>query len=160
MPAKQMKLWPLVALTVLVCGAGNFVGGFFGLLASVLYAMATDHSPAIAGILLGGSGGLLAGVTWCVVIIRRILRGYRQRRPASPKLILFGILWGFLVAMGTTLVLHAGLMIAVGRWQGEELLIGLGFGATAGVLTGALAGLLAWAAAALAKPTRPPAAPT
>lgn len=141
MAAEKLKAMPLVLLGVFVCLAGTFVGGFFGMLASLMY----DEGDILPeGIFLGAGGGLAAGLLWRHVIIRRAARG-------GGALVACGALWGLLVGVLDTLFVHAGLTITTWSCDVGAFLLGLAFGAAAGASVGAVCGLLCWAAAAWAR---------
>jgi hypothetical protein len=81
-------------LRVIVCAAGAAVGAFFG---SFAYP---------TGTVLGGAGGVLAGLVWTRVMLRRSKAGYSRAR-----LVRAGAGWGIVVGLLATAVLHGGLIL-------------------------------------------------
>ena len=160
MPPRPVKLWPLVALVVLVCGAGNFVGGLFGLLAGAFYVGPDGASVKTASILLGGLGGLLAAISWLAAVLRKMLSDFRAHGRVAGRIVLRGLLFGPIVGLGATAILHVGLRLLAEPSSdfgfGFVLLWAAIFAVGAGLLTGLICGLLAWVAGRLAQPSEPP----
>jgi hypothetical protein len=88
---------PHGGLTVKVCLLGSAVGAFFG---SFAYPLGT---------VLGGAGGLAAGLLWTWIMLRRV-------RPQATKrqILNAGALWGIVVGMIATAILHGGLAVFPG----------------------------------------------
>lgn len=126
-------------LFVFVSVAGALVGGFFGSLSPILYNLESPRILFNAGLVLGGAGGLLAGIIWCLRMRFRI-----RTEPSYWSVVGRGALNGLLVSVLATVILHAGLMVVATRWAPEALLGGLLFGAPAGVIVGAFCGMIAW----------------
>ena len=150
-PGDPRRGWVFGLLRVLVCGAAALVGGFFGLAASGTYSGFGGAARHTAGILLGGCGGVLAGVVWCRVMVPRARRTWRTG--GGGKLVIGGLIWGIYVGLGCTVLLHAGLMIVAWRFEPALLALCLPFGAVAGLLTGLLCGVLTLIAAAVTRPS-------
>ena len=136
----ENRKWPLVVLTVCVVIAGAGVGGFFGLLASVLYGL-SEVGPGLVHILgpiLGGTGGAGAGLLWSW------LMGRLSPQASGARIVLVGIGWGIVVGLLATVFLHSGLMIASGRFYGDAIIAGAFFGIPAGFATGLVCGFIRW----------------
>jgi len=143
----ENRKWLPVALAVFVVIAGAGVGGFFGLLASVLYGL-SEVGPGlvhILGLILGGTSGAGAGLLWCW------LMGRLSPQASGGRIVLVGIGWGTVVGSLATVFLHSGLMIAIGRLHGDAInaiTAGPFFGVPAGIATGLVCGFLRWAVVA------------
>ena len=141
MPHTPVRQWPFVMAGVGVCAAAMAVGGWFGALGTFLYDEAGE--AVSGGTLLGGAGGLLAGVLWSwrltVCSARRIPNG----RGAGP--VLCGVLWGLAAGALATVLLHVELMALLGAWQLLSISVGLLFGVPAGAALGLICGLSWWA---------------
>lgn len=147
MPDGPIRKWPFIVAGVFVCAAGAGAGGFFGALASLLYGMEDS-----LGLWLGIAGGLLAGVVWC----RVMSRAARRYRGGSSGLgmVGWGALWGIIVGLIATVIVHGGLMIAdsanytTGTLEAFAIW-GLSFGIGAGAGTGLVCALVWWGVAYL-----------
>ena len=138
MPSTRGKL----LLFLFVCVAGVLVGGLFGSLAPWLYSLLdVPQYLFTTGIVFGGMSGLLAGVLWCFWFLRKI-----QSPPPYHSVVGRGTLFGVLVGILATVILHAGLMLAAERWAPDALASGLMFGIPAGGLLGAVCVGGAWGA--------------
>jgi hypothetical protein len=84
---------PRGALTAKVCLLGAIVGGFFG---SFAYPMGTC---------LGALGGLVAGVLWTRLMLRRTGPGQSRTRIVGA-----GVGWGVVVGLVATVILHGGII--------------------------------------------------
>jgi hypothetical protein len=82
------------ALLNIVCVAGGCVGAFFGLFALPF------------GPLLGAVGGIVAGLLWTRIMLRRARSGFGR-----GKLVFAGTGWGIVVGLLATAILHGGLII-------------------------------------------------
>jgi len=136
----ENRKWPLVVLTVFVVIAGAAVGGFFGLLASVLYGL-SEAGPGLVPILapiLGGTSGAGAGILWSW------LMGRLSPQASGGRIVLVGIGWGVVVGSLATVWLHSGLMIASGRLNGYPIMAVPFYGVPAGFATGLVCGFLRW----------------
>jgi hypothetical protein len=149
------RIWPFVALTIIVCAAAGFAGFFFGALAAGGYGQepgAPNFEVVLpGGMLLGTASGLLVGGAWCWYMIR-----LARSEPGVP-LILQGALFGLLSGLASTLVLHAGLMANSGMVNLPVLGIGLLCGIVAGLVVGLMGGVLCKVARILARRPVPPA---
>ena len=138
----ENRKWLPVALAVFVVIAGAGVGGFFGLLASVLYVYGLpEASPSpmhILGPILGGVSGAGAGLLWSW------LMGRLLPQASGARIVLVGIGWGIVVGSLATVFLHSGLMIASGRLNGGAIMAVPFFGVPAGLATGLVCGFLRW----------------
>jgi hypothetical protein len=121
-------------IVILICLAGGGVGAFFG----------SFEFPL--GTVLGGLGGIVAGVTWAGILLDRARQGYSR-----GGLVGTGTIWGMVVGILATLILHGGLAAwhsAEGRASPTEfpglflLLVGVILAVPAGAFTGAICGLL------------------
>ncbi|GAH56349.1 unnamed protein product [marine sediment metagenome] len=151
MGGERIRKWPFIVAGVFVCVAGAGAGGFFGALASLLYGMEDPHLQAL-GLGLGIAGGLLGGVVWCRVMLRAAQR-YRGGS-SGLGMVGWGTLWGIIVGLITTVIVHGGLMIAgLGRHTTGALesfaFWGLPFGVGAGAGTGLVCALIWWGVASL-----------
>ncbi|MBP7747994.1 MAG: hypothetical protein KA383_17915 [Phycisphaerae bacterium] len=149
----------VVLFTCIVLVLGTVTAGFFGLFAGAAYGFMVSWDAPVFGVIglcCGAFAGLLAGVAWCWVMIRR------ARRSSERGLAGLGALVGFGVGVLSTILLHALLMFMSSHADDMVLLIGLGCGAVAGLAVGAICGaLLRWfAPAATPPPETPPAVPT
>lgn len=127
---------------VLVCGAGAVVGWLFGSLAPLTYRYAPSQGGGwnpwvfVAGVILGISGGLLAGMDWCRKVLPLARSGGGEKGWVGR-----GILWGGRVGIRCAVLLHVGLAI-VSLLVGIPLFPGALVGVTIGLVAGAVAGLL------------------
>ncbi len=141
-----IRKWPFVVTGIFVCVTGGFVGGFFGLLGGLGFAFgnAVIHG---CGLALGVTGGVLAGGLW-IWRMSRISNAYiTDENPTNVKLLGKGVLWGLVVGILATALLHGGLMIVAGELAVPMIVLGLIFGAPAGAITGLVCGLV-WRALA------------
>ncbi len=151
------RTWPFVILAILVCVAAGLVETFFGALAAGGYEMGVEAEadqgaesggrnlfPFSTGIVLGAVSGILVGAAWCWPMIRLARRG------PGMSLVGNGILYGILAGVGSTVVLHLGLVIATR--EANLPIIGIGFlcGVVAGFFVGLISGLACWGAQVLA----------
>jgi hypothetical protein len=138
----ESRKWLPVALAVFVVIAGAVVGGFFGLLASVLYVYGLpEASPSpmhILGPILGGVSGAGAGLLWSWLI------GRLSPQARGARIVFVGIGWGIVVGSLATIFLHSGLMIAAGSLSGSVIIAVPVFGVPAGFATGLVCGFLRW----------------
>lgn len=150
MGTERIGKWPFIVAGVFVCTAGACVGGFFGAVTSSLYETGHQHLLAL-GVWLGIAGGLLAGVVWW----RMMLRAARRYRGGSSGLGMlgWGALWGIIVGLIATVIVHGGLMIA-GSGPYTAAIWGLPFGIAAGAGTGLVCALIWWGVAYLERRRR------
>lgn len=150
MAISPIRKWPFIVAGVFVCAAGACVGGFFGAATSALYDMEDPHLLAL-GVWLGIAGGLLAGVVWCRVML---LAAQRYRGGSSGLgMVGWGALWGIIVGLIATVILHGGLIIA-GEGPYTAAIWGLPFGIGAGAGTGLVCALVWWGVASLERRRR------
>jgi len=146
MPESSAKRWPLAIVGVFVCAVGAGVGALLGygagylIYGSVRVFPPTHIPPPVeAGRGLGAVGGLLSGYVWCRLMQRSSRTFFAgRRRPAG--LTWMGILWGVVAGVLAATVLHAGMMLATGRFSPDGVAIGLIVGVPAGALVGLLCG--------------------
>ena len=139
MSGTQTNTLRVSLLFLFVCLAGALVGGFFGSLAPMLYSLESPRTLFTGGLVLGGVGGFLAGVLWCLSVLSRV-----RETSSYWSVVGRGALNGLLVGILATVILHAGLMVVATRWMPEALLGGLLFGVPAGLVVGAFCGMLVW----------------
>jgi hypothetical protein len=140
-PIPKKGCWKLVVFSVVVCIASGLMALVFGTLASIPYsgrigehtrsAVHGGISMVEAGMAFGGSSGVLAGVLWCGVMVFRVLPGGGGRR-----LVNHGALWGVVVGVLSTCILHLGLKMMVAPNVPGHLLAGMGYGVPAGLILG------------------------
>ena len=152
MGSERIRKWPFIVAGVFVCAAGACAGGFFGALASLLYGMEES-----LGLWLGIAGGVLAGVVWCRVMLRAAQR--YSDGSSGAGMVGWGALWGIIVGLIATVIVHGGLMIAdSGPYTTGKLLSsaiwGLSFGIGAGAGTGLVCALVWWGVASLERRRR------
>ena len=149
MPATNRLPW--VLLSVFVILAGMVVGGFFSLMAGVLYAPTFDSPSMVGSGVIGPAAlglGMLSGVGAAVFWLLVMQKMAHQRGPVG--ILLTGTLAGVLAGSLATAFLHLGLMLVSGRWSAWNFLMIPMFGAPAGFATGLFCSLLwcgakAWA---------------
>jgi hypothetical protein len=153
--------WRLVVFSVLVCIASGVVGLVFGTLASIPYSgRMGEHTRNIAhgginlveaGMAFGGSSGVLAGVLWCGIMVLRVLP-----KPAPRRIASLGMLWGLVVGVLSTCILHLGLKMMAPPEVQSALLVGLMFGIPAGLVMGLICGAILKAITLPALPAEQP----
>lgn len=154
----QVRPAPLIIFLLFVCAAGAVTGGFFGLLAALLYLAVSDHSLVsvvrsdYAG-LVGAGSGLVAALLWCRIMIPRSIASYRAGLPSG------GTRFGILAGVVSATLLHVGLMYLADRVQIGSLLVGVIFGVVVGAMVGALCGALCRRAVRAAWPDAVPSVP-
>lgn len=150
----RIRRMPLVIIAVAVCLASVVVGWFFGGLAAIGYVLhgstmldlkVPSQQMRGVGPLAGVVGGLLAGLLWCCVIVRRVVR-----RRSDESLVLAGCIWGVLVGVLTTVEVHATLfwVARMVSWPvpRSDVRWFLGIGLVCGAVAGGLLGLASGAA--------------
>ena len=150
MDSERIRKWPFIVAGVFVCAAGAGVGGFFGAVASSLYDMEDSHLLDL-GLWLGIAGGLLAGIVWCRVMLRAAQR-YRDGS-SGVGMVGWGALWGIIVGLIATVIVHGGLIIA-SSGPYTAAIWGLPFGIGAGAGTGLVCALVWWGVASLERRRR------
>jgi len=156
-PIGRAVHWAFCLLGLFVCGAGALVGAVFGMVAAGMYGSPDATVRMLAGRMLGGAGGLLAGVVWSWKMVPRA-RQVRLAKLGGGMLVVRGMVWGIYVGLGSTAVLHAGLMMVVGLpgLMALPVLMAMGIclavGALAGLVTGVLCGVLALIVAVATRP--------
>lgn len=146
MTTQTIRRAPLITLLVGVSIIGCLVGGCFGALAGVQYSLdfgwADSGSPrmtaglSVIGPWAGALSGLMAGLVWCRIMIRRSLGA-----PGQPQTVM-GAFWGVVVGVMATVLLHAALMLVFKTADIGPMLVGLIFGLGAGAVTGLLCSYL------------------
>lgn len=150
----RIRKMPLVIVAVAVCLASVVVGWFFGGFAGVGYVLDGSIMKGLkvpgryvggVGTLAGMIGGLLAGLLWCGVMFRRVVRGR-----SGADLTVAGGVWGVLMGVLTTVGVHATLfgVAYMVSWPvpRSDVVRFLGIGLACGVVAGGLLGLASGAA--------------
>jgi len=151
-PTGRALHWAFFLMGLFVCGAGALVGAVFGMVAARIYEGPDATARMMVGRALGGAGGLLAGVVWSWKMLPWV-RHVRLASLGGGKLVNRGMVWGIYVGLGSTVLLHAGLMLVYSRLGAPGLiLICLGVGAIAGQVTGLLCGVVALIVALATRP--------
>ncbi len=95
---------PPGVLRIIVCVAGTCVGAFFG---SFEYPLGT---------VLGGLGGLIAGLLWPWIMLRQARAGCSR-----GQLVRAGTVWGVVVGLLATAILWGGLIaLQVAQMEGTS----------------------------------------
>ena len=129
--------------------SGAFVGGAFGLFASLPDAFYTFHAHShglygdagrgVIGFAFGAGSGLVAAVLW-LLAMWRVARNAEDGKAVFCGIALgcgVGALAGMLTQLGLSVMTHSSMAV--------PLLVGLGFGAAAGFPTGTVCGFgLCW----------------
>lgn len=117
---------PLLIVCLTVCLAGMGTGMFFGYVAGEMLGLA-----------VAGAGGFGAGLLWCLWI------SATARRDSVMVLLLRGALYGLLVGLADTVLLH-GILLAAGYRHPIDpwlmFVVGLVCAGVAGPVVGLLAG--------------------
>jgi hypothetical protein len=152
MPAgRRLNRRPLILLCIVVCIAGAAVAFVCGAFANILYWPSLKHNPDAATQAARASlsrivtwwnpaTGLLAGIIWCIVMIRRA----RQQGPT--RLGAGGAVVGLMVGSLSAVLVHLGLGWGAGKLSVEGIMIGLVCGVIAGAILGGICGVLCRAA--------------
>ena len=118
-----------VVLLIIVCVAGAGVGAFFG---SFEYPLGT---------VLGGLGGVVAGILWTWTMLWLAKSGLGQGRILAA-----GTVWGIVVGLLATAILHGGAFILYARSESSEifiiLLVAVVCAVVGGAITGAICGCI------------------
>jgi hypothetical protein len=92
---------------ILVCAIGACFGAMVG---------RATYPEETSAILFGGLGGAVAGLIWSWVMTRRIRElGFKEERFVET-----GVLWGIVVGLVATAVLHAGALGALWLTSGPS----------------------------------------
>ncbi|NLX23437.1 MAG: hypothetical protein GXY55_17440 [Phycisphaerae bacterium] len=143
----ELRRSKLILLAVLVCVASGGLSALLGAFASLLYGGfqfgAEDAEAAVARVFItrvgtywGATCGLVAALTWCWLVSRRVAQG-RVDRWAS-----WGWRRGVAVGILATTMLHVGLVLGSVDKSLVDLLMGLPFGLLFGVPAGAILGAI------------------
>ncbi len=126
---------PPGVLRIIVCVAGTCVGAYFG----------SFEYPT--GTVLGAVGGLIAGLLWPWIMLRRARTGFDRGRLVGA-----GAVWGIVVGLLATAILHGGLIaLRVAQMEGTSgsvsvhpiiVLIAAGCAGVGGAITGAVCGAI------------------
>lgn len=117
-------------------------GGFFGLLAQLLYPRYRELLGMSSGALLGAAAGLVVGLAWCGFMIR--LGDATARSGRSGRLGRGAVVGGIAAGCVATVLLHLGLQLVHGSHGAlANQLWGQPFGLVAGFLVGVI-GALVW----------------
>ncbi|MBN2582030.1 MAG: hypothetical protein JXL80_03110 [Planctomycetes bacterium] len=152
MPSPSVNTVAVWTVIVLVCLAACAASAVLGALAAVMYDIGeweptedwAEHDTKVStqtGLVLGAVGGLAAGVLWSVRMMR-CMRQNLQKTGRAVNHLFPGVGTSLLVAMGAAVFLHAGLMIAIGRFRPDGIIAGQIFAIPAGLILGTIAGLL------------------
>ena len=117
-------LQPMVLL-ITVCVAGGCVGALFG---AIMLSLGT---------VLGGLGGVVAGLLWTRIMLRRARAGYGR-----GQLVFAGTGWGIVVGLLATAILHGGAFILYARSESSEIFIILLVAVVCAVIGGAITGAI------------------
>ena len=134
----------VAGFSVSVIVAGAVTASFFGILAADLYVLPIGYDAMHEGTLEDGGlwwgmyAGAVAGVIWCIGMLPIALRGRMVRLGRV------GAVLGLGVGSLSTVMLHVGFWLAVGRVELGNLIFGLFFGIPAGAIVGALCGRICW----------------
>ncbi len=124
----------------LVLVAGVVTAWLFGALAGAAYAATVgfqkvpSNTAFVVGQLWGAGTGLIAGAVWCWWVVPGAVRSPNREVKRS------GAAAGACAGLLSTILLHGGLVLAVGGFDLLVLLIGLMCGAGAGAIVGAVCG--------------------
>lgn len=140
-------------LVAIIAVAASALGALCGALALALYSPGdfalvprdAPGAPLALGPVLGAASSLGAGLLWGLAMLRLSARW--RALPKTPFVRILGAGTGLGLAAGVaaTLLLHAGLQLAAGQGSLHGFVIGLLFGAPAGVGLGVLSAA-AWLA--------------
>jgi hypothetical protein len=122
-----------VTFTLTVAGVlGVLAGGAAGHLASLAYEL--EGRPQV-GVSLGAAIGLAAAAVWSFKYLRWARRGPEDR------MVSMGAYFGFLVGIGSTIVLHTALLFITGLiFAFQIVILAIPVGMVAGIAAGAIGG--------------------
>ena len=120
---------PYKIVMILVCVAAGVIGGYFGR----IYEMAS--------VLVGGIGGVIAGLLWSCVMLKHTRMG-----TIGAKLVLMAVIFGIVEGVAGIFLLnimgHALTTIRLGEWIAFVLQIGLVYAIVAGAVNGLICGIV------------------
>ncbi len=155
-------------LAAFVLLAGAAVGGVFGSVAGKWFYPGPEVSETgelqfrelhtTAGMVLGAGSGVAVAVGWSLRMRRFSVR------TSGLKVITAGACFGAVAGALSAVILHVSLSVLTGGWPmldwvGGMVACAVMLGVPAGLVTGLVCGIVAWAAAAIARRARAPAAP-